>query len=203
MSSLEERVVQLEAEVQLARDKQDIYDQLMRYCRGIDRAVPEVVTKVWPAQDLETCTRITTWLTENTRMTMHYVGNFLVKVDGDDAETEAYMIAYHIYLVDGVEKLRVKAGRDFRTWKRTDDGWVTTDRDFRDEWNWFVPIEEHAPGADQWVYGERGTGDPAFHVHESLTADREERTNRPAVGYPGLKAWGKGNDAAPATVSGG
>jgi SnoaL-like domain len=187
--SLEERVAELEAEVKLARDKQDIYDSLMRYCRGIDRCVPEVVQQVWPSQSLETCTGITDWLRENTVMTMHYVGNCLVKVDGDQGETEAYMIAYHTYDVDGVWKLRVKAGRDFRTWQRTDDGWVTTDRDFRDEWNWFVPLTERAPGADAWTYGERGIEDPAFHVRESLGKSLDERRATPVAGYPGLKAW--------------
>jgi hypothetical protein len=187
--SLEERVAQMEADVRLTRDKQEIYDALMRYCRGIDRCVPEVVTKVWPSQDLETCTRITDWLRANTEMTMHYVGNCLIKVDGDEAETEAYMIAYHVYDVDGTEKLRVKAGRDLRSWTRTDDGWITTDRAFRDEWNWFPEITERAPGADQWTYGERSLDDPAFNVRKSLEDSVEERRANPKAGYPGLKAW--------------
>jgi hypothetical protein len=185
--SLEDRVAKLEAEVRLARDKQEIYNSLMLYCRGIDRCVPEVVSQVWPAQNIEVAKRVTDWLRANPKVTMHYVGNCQIEVDGDEAESEAYMIAYHVYDVDGVEKLRVKAMRDLRTWKRTDAGWVTVDRGGRDEWNWFARIEERAPGADQWVYGERGPEDATFHIREALEADR----GRPmtAAGYPGLKAW--------------
>jgi hypothetical protein len=184
----------LEERLQLLEDKQAVYDQLMRYCRGIDRTVPEVVNSVWPGQDMETCKRITDWLRENPTMTMHYVGNCLVEVNGDEATTEAYMIAYHLYNQEDGEKLRVKAGRDLRLWKRTDDGWVTIERDFMDEWNWMATIDERAPGADQWVYGQRGIQDAAFSIKESLVGSRDERASRPAAGYPGLKAWGKGDE---------
>ena len=186
-----EQVAQLEVELRLARDKQQIYDSLMLYCRGIDRCVPELVHRVWPAQDLETCNAITDWLSANTKVTEHFIGNCLIDVDGDEAQSEAYLFSYHVYDVDGKEKLRVKAMRDFRTWKRTDDGWVATKRTGRDDWNWFVELEERAPGAEAWTYGERGTGDIAFHIRETMNTEGYDGNGaalQPA-GYPGLRAW--------------
>jgi hypothetical protein len=162
--SLEERVAQLEAEVRLARDKQKIYDTLMQYCRGIDRCDADLVLGTYPTYDAK---NIVDWLLANPTMTMHFIGNCLIDVHGDDAESESYFFSFHTNARDAKTYLRTRAGRYIHHWKRVGDGWITADRDIRDEWNDDRELEK--AGDDGFLYGERGPGvDAAFHIRETL-----------------------------------
>jgi hypothetical protein len=189
--SLEERVAQLEARLEatdaalgVAADKQAIYDTLMRYCRGIDRCDPELVASTTAKETEEDCKGITDWLRANTKMTMHFIGNCLIDVVGDEAESEAYFISYHLVDCDGKEFLRSKAARYFHTWVRSDTGWISTGKTGRDEWNSFVEIVDRAPGAESWIYGERSHEDPAFRIRDELERAHEDDDARFA-GYSG------------------
>jgi hypothetical protein len=193
--SLERRVEQLEqdlkttkAALRTATDKQEIYDTLMRYCRGIDRCDPELVSSTTPENTPEDCKAITDWLRANTKMTMHFIGNCLIDVHGDEAESETYFISYHLVDRDGKEYLRSKAARYFHTWERSATGWISTGKTARDEWNSFVEIAERAPGAESWFYGERSHDDPAFAIREALArmlAERETEDDQRYAGYTG------------------
>lgn len=86
-------------------DEQAIRRVLLLYCRGIDRLDLELVRECyWPeATDrhgpfLGTRDEFVSWVGGVLRrhtMTMHHVGNILVEVHGDVAQTETYCVAYH------------------------------------------------------------------------------------------------------------
>jgi hypothetical protein len=93
-------------EVQALLDKQAIHEVVLRYCRGVDRCDRDLVRDCyWPEAVDEhgsfTGTRdeYLEWLFERMlprySMTMHFVGNVLVEVDGDRGRSEAYGVSWH------------------------------------------------------------------------------------------------------------
>lgn len=101
-------------------DKQDIYDVLMRYCHGIDRADLGVILSAFhdDAGDnhsgvvesaVERFTR-TVELGRSMR-TSHNLTNVLIQVDGDVAHSQSYFIACHHFDHDGARIEWVLNGR--------------------------------------------------------------------------------------------
>lgn len=86
-------------------DRQAIADVVLRYCRGIDRLDLELVRDCYHDDATEehgtfagTRDEYVEWVAAVlTRFTgtMHVVANQLVEVDGDEARSETYGIAYH------------------------------------------------------------------------------------------------------------
>jgi hypothetical protein len=103
--------VERDPELQALLDKQAIREVVLRYCRGVDRHDRDLVRDCyWPDAVDEhgsfTGTRdeYLTWLFDRmlTRysMTMHFVGNILVEVEGARATSEAYGVSWHRGLAD-------------------------------------------------------------------------------------------------------
>jgi hypothetical protein len=169
--SVEQRLADLEQQVRVLRDRQEIYDTLMRYCRGIDRGDAELVASTYPAYPSE---RIIEMLMRETEVCMHLVGNCLIEVQGDEAVSESSFISYQVISRDGARYVRTRAGRYLHQWRRTDHGWVTEDRDVRDEWNSLDEITA-APLSEKWVYGERSHSDIVYSISETLKATHAAR----------------------------
>jgi hypothetical protein len=93
----------LAAYVREMRDRQEIYDCLMRYCRGIDRfdralavsayhpdALDDHGAFVGPAdQFIDFAIALHT---RHQRRTQHHITNHICRIEGDAAETESYYI---------------------------------------------------------------------------------------------------------------
>jgi hypothetical protein len=170
--SLEERITRLEAEVRVARDKQEIYDQIMRYSRGVDRCNQDLIQSTYPTYP---AAGVVAYSLKNTMTMMHFVGNCLIEVDGDDAESETYFVSYHRIDRDGVEHLRMRGARYLHLWKRVDGRWITTDREMLDEWNSIQEVTERDPGSERWTFGQRSEDDGAFQIRDYLVSTRERR----------------------------
>lgn len=102
----------LDPRMQLLYDKQEIYDVVMRYCRGIDRVDLGLVLSCYhPDADDDhgsfhgTPKAFVEWLGPVLGAfvsTMHFIGNHLADVDGDTAHAESYCQAWHrIRMPDG------------------------------------------------------------------------------------------------------
>jgi hypothetical protein len=170
--SLEERVARLEAEARVARDERQIYKQLMRYARGVDRCDQELIESTFPAYP---AAGVVAYSRKNALSMMHFIGNCLIEVNGDEAESETYFISYHRLDRDGVEHLRMRGARYLHLWARHDGSWITTDREMLDEWNMIQEVSEKDPGMERWIFGQRSRDDGAFKIRDYLIGTREKR----------------------------
>ena len=87
-------------------DRQDIYDALVRYCRGIDRCDVELVLSAFHDDALdnhvgvdqsvaERVPRVIEKAKTDVEWTSHNLCNVLIELDGDIATSESYLVAYH------------------------------------------------------------------------------------------------------------
>lgn len=88
------------------RDKDAIRDVIARYCHGIDRRNPDLVRGCyWPdavddhgsilVTDIEKYIAACMDVVDSCVVIHHHVGNMLIRVDGDIARSEAYLLAHH------------------------------------------------------------------------------------------------------------
>ncbi|HEY1970029.1 MAG TPA: nuclear transport factor 2 family protein [Pseudonocardia sp.] len=84
----------------------EIQDLLWRYCRGVDRADPELIKSVYhpgatddhgifTGDAAEFADFVVPLLVKTYRVTQHQLANMLIEVDGDRAKAETYFTAYH------------------------------------------------------------------------------------------------------------
>lgn len=102
------------AALQILLDKQEIYEVLARYCRGIDRLDESLLRSVYHPDATDDhgffrgkASDFIDWALDFSRAKMkstwHVIMNVLMEVDGDTAHSEAYSVAYH----------RVKEEKDY------------------------------------------------------------------------------------------
>src|SRR5882757_7608724 len=95
--------------------RQQIHDALMRATRGIDRLDKELMLSAYHpgARDNHgsfdgPVEEFVEWVlerhTDNIVSCTHFIGNELIKVEGDTAYCESYCIAFHRVRVDGALK---------------------------------------------------------------------------------------------------
>jgi hypothetical protein len=132
-------------ELQVLLDKQSIREIVLRYCRGIDRLDRELVRDCyWPDAIDEhgsfTGTRdeYITWVFDRMlprySMTMHFVGNQLVEVDGDRAKSETYGVSWHRYVPEREGDDLLSAFRYVDDFERRGDEWRIARRTCTLEW---------------------------------------------------------------------
>lgn len=90
---------------ELGRDRQDIYEVVMRYCRGIDRLDMDLVRSAYHSDGIDNHTGFSgpiadfiAWVEQPLRRlsgTMHIIGNHLAEIEGDRAVVESYGTAVH------------------------------------------------------------------------------------------------------------
>lgn len=82
--------------------------------------------------------------------TTHFVGNMSIRVDGDTADAETYVIANLFYEADGVDHVIVRSLRYIDKLVRTGDGWRIRRRTHTLDWvregeaSYVVPFAERA-----------------------------------------------------------
>ncbi len=141
-------------------DREAIRDVLLRYCRASDRVDEELLRSVYweDAEDdhlefsggreefIEYCKPRLTMM----RFNMHMIGNMLITIDGDRADTETYFFAYHsIPLEQGERMDSFSGGRYLDHFEKRHDEWRIRKRVVTVEW--FRELEDTQ-------YGDTGTG---------------------------------------------
>ncbi|QJE74408.1 nuclear transport factor 2 family protein [Aerophototrophica crusticola] len=128
-------------------DRQAIQDCLARYCRGMDQKDRRLLASAyWPeAQGPEGVEgglaaigaaieqAVGTGCTPH--RCMHKLGNVLIRLEGDRAEVESYVVAYHWVREGGVERQVVVGGRYLDRFERRDGDWRIAERRFVLDWN--------------------------------------------------------------------
>lgn len=130
--------------LELLADKQEIYDLICRYCRGVDRLDRTLMRSCYhdDATDKrgfvggtadEFCDFAISMLRALVS-TQHLIGNALIEVEGDTAFGEIYLTAHHRLIVDGVEKDLFVGGRYVDRYERRDGVWKIAYRTELHDW---------------------------------------------------------------------
>ena len=158
-------------------DREAIRDCLYRYCRGIDRADPELLRSAyWPgAMDYHTgftgtVEHFTEWAMPRLaamEQAMHMVGNVLIRIDGDNAAVESYL--WSVSVLPGDEPQQVlTCGRYADRFEKRNDEWRIQERTVVHDWfNQNGNIGDWSVGPFGMVDLLRGTGgrdDPSYRI---------------------------------------
>jgi hypothetical protein len=176
----------LEARLGVLLDKQEIYDLLMRYCRGIDRRDGDLIASCYHPDGVDDRRRkrsgdqVADGIASHParqEMAMHFVGNVLIDVRGDTAYSESYCVAYltlkptdGVLSVGGVEIGQATASKYHRALglryldklERRNGEWRIVHRVCLDDWHQIEPIHEPPPGSAHGRWGMRSTDDPLY-----------------------------------------
>ncbi len=85
--------------------RQEIYEVLTRYCRGVDRCDVDLIRSVYhedamddhgmfKGRGVDFAPWIVAWERENLKQGQHFIGNFRCDLQGDIAYTETYCISF-------------------------------------------------------------------------------------------------------------
>jgi hypothetical protein len=158
-------------------EKQRMQEALLRYCRGTDRVVGELMLQLFRPgattrhgafegriEDFvaDSVVRIK----ESATSVTHALANVLVEIapDGATATSESYFTCYLGRTVDGSDLVDVMGGRYLDRWERVDGALLVADRVVVHDWSTVVDQGEHRfPRAtDRFVAGGWGPDDPVF-----------------------------------------
>lgn len=155
--------------------KQNIYENLCKYCHGIDRCDAEMLRSAyWPDAYEQHGTydgpawEFAGFITENMRTGLlrstQMIGNCLIEVDGDRARSETYVLAYLQSEEEGGRFERFISGRYLDRHEKRDGEWRILRRLYVLDWN------QNRPSTDKWdddplysmlkVRGDRHPKDP-------------------------------------------
>lgn len=119
------------------KDRQDIYDCMMRYCRGVDRLDRELLLSAYHPDGVDdhgtfvgTAQGFADYAfalhTEHQVRTQHLITNHICEIDGDVAHTESY------YIFRSLNKqpplYTMASGRYLDRLERRDGKWAIADR---------------------------------------------------------------------------
>ncbi len=181
--------------------KLEIMDAMARYSRGIDRRDEELLRTVYHEDSVDNhgfglsaggwdiaalVRRDGKGFPDQWKQTLHFLGQHLIQVDGDRAESEVYFMAHAIYEHDGKDWDQVSAGRYLDTWERRDGTFRISQRTVVYDWFRTDPINTQWPGPDhdvpkmyhggealpanRSVYGSPGAEDPSYSLLEMFKA---------------------------------
>ena len=156
--------------------KDEIRDLVMAYCRAIDRKDFDMLETLYhpgagdehgcnptgTAAEFFTVLRATT----GPAITLHHnITNHYIKVDGDRAEGEAYLVGYHVIeRDDGVRYGFLLGGRYLDRYERRGGVWKFSHRQVAADWVKYFDAEStaDAPEIAGMGPGESGGGDAGY-----------------------------------------
>jgi SnoaL-like domain len=158
--------------------ERDIKRVLLRYCRGVDRLDPDLITSIYHAgandnhgvfsgEGKEFAKRITSWdwFKDATAMS-HVVTNMSIDVHGLTADSEAYITAFHYRtLEDGSNAVGVFSGRYVDQFESREGVWKITDRVIVHDWTAVLPVSRTWSSdleGSSFVQGLRGRDDITY-----------------------------------------
>lgn len=136
-------------------DRQDIYDLLCRYCRGLDRLDKALLRSVYHDDATDHrgfftggadafCDFAIDTLSGH-KANQHMLGNALIEVEGDAAFGEIYFQAHHRIVENGLEKDLFIAGRYVDRYEKRQGVWKIAHRSELNDWR------QTLPATDDWI----------------------------------------------------
>lgn len=176
-------------------DHYEITKVLKEYCRGCDRGdfvqMAEVYAEgSWDDHGINKCpgpeyARRAMLRLDDTHMCSHFLGQSLVKAQGDKAGAETYFIA-NVRVADeqspDQEVLNQIGGRYVDTLVRVNGQWKIKNRLVIKEWSISWPIAQDWLANTSWVEARRSGSDPSYAVFDA------HHSGIPGSGGAGLPA---------------
>jgi hypothetical protein len=169
----EARLAALETRLKELQDKEEIHEALMRYCRGLDRADSEAIEQTFHPEGVAdhgimffTADGIGETLAKMSReqMVMHFVGNELIEVEGDEAYSEAYFISFTEIDRDGQAYMLWRGARYIDRWERRETGWKIAYRVVAGSWDRIDPVLERHPYTEKYYHAEPYPNDRVYTI---------------------------------------
>lgn len=171
-----------EQELRVLLDKQEIYEVLVTYCRGVDRCDAETVASVyhedsvddhgyWKGAGRDFAPFVVNRLAEANSATTHSVTNVLIEVDGDEAFSESQVMVHLLRRDTDPVETDVMGGRYLDRLSRRDGAWRIDERTVVLDWTTTYLWDGAPPpvplGGFAWGRRE-GRRDPVFELMPSL-----------------------------------
>ena len=175
VTTLEERI-----EILWAKDR--IRELALRYCRACDRNDPDLLQSVYHPDAVDehgfnTSKTAREFLDAMPAMRkrmnglQHNVTNHLIHVDGDHAEGEVYVLAYHRYEGANGPELLVTGGRYLDRYERRAGDWKIAHRRCVDDWSVKLPAPPKASNDftnEALAHGTGDRSDPSYAFFRQL-----------------------------------
>lgn len=128
-----------QAAIQQLLDKQAIHEATLRYCRGVDRADPDLISSAYHPDAIddhgdhrftgETVGRGVADLVRSARVSMNQITNQLITLHGDaTARGETYFTVWRTMEIEGEERLLLALGRYVDRFERRAGEWKIAHR---------------------------------------------------------------------------
>ncbi len=176
----------LEARLKLVEDRQAIYEVIVRYCRGVDRSDADLVLSAFHDDALDNhfgvvlpfreaigtlkAARIDGTSPPSKTTSMHNICNVLIKLDGDVAQCESYVIVIVRIPQEGGAIDWMHAGRYLDRFERRNCEWRIAYRTVVYDLERFDEVPSAPDGLSQARYldhavrGKRGLGDFSYEI---------------------------------------
>jgi ketosteroid isomerase-like protein len=168
---------EIAAAVRALTDKEAIRDLVRAYCQAIDRQDFVKLRELYhpdagdehgcnPSGTAQEFLTMLPGMMGTAKVCQHNITNHYIKLDGDHAEGEAYLVAYHVIEAAGGIEAFVMGGRYLDRYSRREDGvWRFAHRKVVREWVRHAPLDSISPEAPEtggMVDGIAGDHDPAY-----------------------------------------
>lgn len=178
------------ARVQELLDKQEIYEVVIRYCRGIDRVDEELVRSCYQPDGFDDhgmfqgpAAEFVPYAMEGLatmQRTMHCIQNVAIAIAGDAAVSEAYCVAYHrMTSRAGGEADHLVGMRYVDRFERRDGGpWLIAHRTLVYEWSRIDPVGRTWVMYPEYARGQRDPSDRTYVLLRELGLGAEHLANK-------------------------
>lgn len=162
--------------------KQEIYDALVRYCRGVDRTDEALVRSCYHPDAYDDhgmfqgpASEFAPYAVENLRTmqrTMHCIHNVAITLAGSAAASEAYCVAYHrMASRSGGDADHVVGIRYVDRFEQRDGGpWLIAHRTVVYEWSRIDPVQREWRMHPEYAVGTRDHQDRSYELLRELGA---------------------------------
>ncbi|MEH6590451.1 MAG: nuclear transport factor 2 family protein [Halioglobus sp.] len=165
--------------IEALAQREAIKDILYTHSRGLDRLDPDLLKQAyWPDAEVDYgafkgsahqfADIISPALSSQFELTQHLLGQTLIVLDGDKANTETYVFARHLLL--GAEQELAFAGRYLDQLECRDGQWKISHRRVVMDWCHRVAVDDERSGDAFGALskGAQGQSDPSYDVFGSL-----------------------------------
>ncbi|MFA5547659.1 MAG: nuclear transport factor 2 family protein [Porticoccaceae bacterium] len=137
--------------------REAIRDLVSLYCRAVDRGDIELVRSLYHEDALDehgynkagTAAEFIDGIAElqkNMHVLQHNITNHIIRVNGDEAEGEVYVVAYHVFEGETGPTSLINGGRYLDRYQRRDNGpWKFSHRRCIADWSHRFPIQDLLP----------------------------------------------------------
>ena len=168
--------------IELLIAKQEIYEILITYCRGVDRLDEDLVRWIyhpdgiddrgyWRGMGWDFAPFVVNRLREANSCTTHSVTNVLIEVDGDIATSEAQIQATLVRRGTDPVVADIMGARYVDRFSKRDGQWKIDERTVVLDWHkvetW--PAAEAPIAVDRFVHGVRDQTDPVYIMKKHRT----------------------------------